>query len=408
VCGQAHDIHEAAQILPIIAPRTTTAGGQPSAKGLTTVVERGLVESKIKKTPDENPDDPGQDKGDDGTNPYFRSGLQVINLLRVPGEQQVLLKVVVAEVNRTALRNLGVNYTISNGNGLVFLNKTGALIPNGTATATTTNIGGNLLARLDVGKIILAIDVLKQRNLARTLAEPTLVALNGQSASFFAGGEFPVPVVTGFTAAGLQGVSFVPFGVQLQFTPVVTDKDRIRLTLNADVSTRDLAASANVGGTTVPGLNSRKFQTMVDLRGGETMAIAGLIQNNYGADSARFPFLGDIPVLGRLIGGSDKTSAGQQELIVLITPVLARPVDPNHTRPVPGSDMLEPSDVDFYFGGRLESHRPIDYQSPIRTDLQRMHQYHQDLRSQSGTPQGSPAGGPINTNLPTNPRGYIP
>lgn len=377
VCGQAHDIAEAAQIMRIVTPRAAGQGAtQP--KGLTTVVEHGLAQSKIIKMPDD-PEDM-KDGGEDGTNPYFRGGLQVINLLRVPGEQQVLLRVVVAEVNRTALRNMGINFSIANGQGLVFANKTGGLIPGGAAGNTPTNAGGNLLAILDAGKITLAIDALKQRNLARTIAEPTLVALNGQTASFSAGGQFPVPVVTGYTAAGLQGVQFVQFGVQLAFTPTVTDKDRIRLTVNGDVSTLQPSLSANVGGTNVQGLDSRKFQTVLDLRGGQTMAVAGLIQNSYGAKSSRIPFLGDLPGIGRLVGGSDNTSAQQQELVVLVTPVLAAPLDPHHTRPVPGSDIFEPSDLEFYLRGRLESARPVDYQSPIRTDLNRMHQYHQEIR----------------------------
>jgi pilus assembly protein CpaC len=401
LCGTAHDIFEAAQILRIVAPRTAAGGVQQSAKNATTAIEHGLAQSRIIKMPDAPPDD--SDKGDDGTNPYFRGGLQVVNMMRVPGEQQVMLKVVVAEVNRTALRNMGINFSVANGNGIVFTNTTGGILSSGTTTP-----GGNLLAKLNAGKITLVIDALKQRNLARSLAEPNLTALNGQTAKFHAGGAFPVPVVTGFTAAGLQGVEFIPFGVELAFTPTITDKDRIRLQVNADVSVRDNANSASVGGTTVPSLSKRSFGTVVDLRAGETMAVAGLIQNNYGADSARLPFLGDVPVLGRLVGGSDKTTAGQQELIILITPVLARPLDPHHTRPVPGSDMLEPSDVDFYFGGRLESHTAIDYNSPIRTDLPRMHQYHQELRTNPGTSQGAPAGPPMINNQPTYPKGYIP
>jgi pilus assembly protein CpaC len=322
------------------------------------------------------------------------------------------LKVVVAEVNRAAANNLGLNFNIIAGNNTI-TNTTGGSSSSGTTggIAGTTALpasAANLPIVLDGGRVALAITALKNRNLARTLAEPTLVALNGETAKFSSGGEFPVPVVTGFTAAGLQGVSFVPFGVNLKFTPTITDKDRIRLQVNADVSTRDNATSASVNGTNVPSLNSRTFQTTVELRGGQTMAVAGLVQNNYGATSARIPFLGDIPILGRLLGGSDQTSAGQQELVILITPVLVRPLDPGHTRPMPGSDMLEPSDVDFYFGGRLESHRPIDYQSPIRTDLPRMHQFHEELRTMPVTPQGNPSAPPINSNQYVPPRGNIP
>jgi pilus assembly protein CpaC len=404
VGGQARDIAEATQILQIIIPRTI---GQrsPSGKDLTTIVEHGLAQSRIQRVPEEFPD-MIDEKDAEAVNPYFRAGLQVVNLLRVPGEQQVMLRVVVAEVDRTAARNLGFNYSIKNDKGVtVFANTTGI-----GGQATTAGVAGagallasgvNLPVMLDNGQISLAITALKQHTLARTLAEPTLVAINGQTASFRAGGEFPVPVVTGFTSAGLQGVSFVPFGVQLQFTPVITDKSRIRLSVQADVSTRDLQSSANVAGTNVPGLNSRTFQTTVELREGQTMAVAGLIQKNYAANAARVPFLGNIPVLGRFVGGQDSSSAGEQELIVLVTPMLQHPLDPHHTRPLPGSDLLEPNDVEFYVHGRLESHHPIDYRSPVRTDCGRMHQYRDELRGHPGLPEYRPQA-PV---VPSSPNG---
>src|SRR5205085_10926860 len=133
-----------------------------------------------------------------------------------------------------------------------------------------------------------------------SLAEPNLVTMNGQTANFQAGGQFPVPVVTGFTTAGLQGVNFIPFGVQLSFTPYITDRDRIRLVMSAEVSSRDLSAgNITIGGAAVPNLSTRNFQTTVELREGQTLAVAGLIQNNLGAESHRVPFFGYIPFLGR-------------------------------------------------------------------------------------------------------------
>jgi pilus assembly protein CpaC len=200
------------------------------------------------------------------------------------------------------------------------------------------------------------------------LAEPNLVTLNGQTASFQAGGQFPVPQITGFTAAGLQGVAFVPFGVQLAFTPIVTDKDRIRLTVSAEVSTRDLATAQTViNGAGVPSLQTRNFQTTVELREGQTLAVAGLIQNNLGADSPRVPFFGDLPLVGPLFGVSH-TSAGEQEIVVLITPELVHPLEPHEVPPLPGSDIFEPGDLEFYLLARLESRRYEDYRSPVRTD----------------------------------------
>src|SRR5439155_1693003 len=156
----------------------------------------------------------------------------IIDQLRVPGEQQVMLKVVVAEVNRTAARSIGVNFSFLNSQGVtVFSNTTGNVAGTTTGGATGgagantggTNVGANLQALLDNGQISVVINALKNLDFVRTLAEPNLVTLNGRKASFFAGGQFPVSVVTGATALGLQGVSFVPFGVKVNFTPLITD-----------------------------------------------------------------------------------------------------------------------------------------------------------------------------------------
>jgi pilus assembly protein CpaC len=228
---------------------------------------------------------------------------------------------------------------------------------------------------LDNGQVRLAISALRDLNYARSLAEPNIVALNGQTANFQAGGKFPVPVVTGYTAAGLQSVSFVPFGVQLSFTPYITDRDCIRLAISAEVSTRDLSAGTSlISGSAVPSLITRNFQTTVTLRDGQTLAVAGLIQNNLGADSTRVPLFGDLPVIGWL-ASFNRITAGEQELVVLITPELVHPMEHKEVPPLPGSDLFEPNDLEFYLLGRIESHRPYDYRSPVRTDLQRMLEY---------------------------------
>src|SRR5437763_5101859 len=172
------------------------------------------------------------------------------------------------------------------------------------------------------------------------------MTMNGQPATFLAGGEFPVPVVTGYTAAGLQGVSFVPYGVQLSFTPYITDRDRVRLVMGATVSTRDLAGGTTIAGAQVPSLTTRTFSTTVELREGQTLAVAGLIQNNLGADAHRVPFFGDLPIIGRL-AAFDRTSAGEQELVILITPELVHPLECKEVPPLPGSDLFEPGDIEF-------------------------------------------------------------
>lgn len=286
---------------------------------------------------------------------------RVINMLEIAGVHQVMLKVTVAEINRSAARTIGADLQIGSvGDAVRFF----------TTLGPAAGAGSLVLDQTDFD---LAISALKQLNLARSLAEPTLTTLNGQPANFNVGGSFPVPIVTGQTATGLQGVDFQNFGVQLQFLPVVTDGDRVRLTLQASVSTRDEASSAMVGNTNVPGLNSRNFSNTVELREGQTLAVAGLIQSNLGGTSSRVPFLGDIPGLGRIFS-NDGTSYDEQELVILVTPYLAGPIDEEQANqlPLPGSDYFEPDDLEFFLKGRLTGHVAEDYRSPIRTDLQKI------------------------------------
>ncbi|MEP3482669.1 MAG: hypothetical protein ABJZ55_25725 [Fuerstiella sp.] len=286
---------------------------------------------------------------------------RVINMLEIAGVHQVMLKVTVAEINRSAARAIGADLQIGSvGDAVRFF----------TTLGPAAGAGSLVLNQTDFD---LAISTLKQLNLARSLAEPTLTTLNGQPANFNVGGSFPVPIVTGQTATGLQGVDFQNFGVQLQFLPVVTDGDRVRLTLQASVSTRDEASAAMVGSTSVPGLNSRNFSNTVELREGQTLAVAGLIQSNLGGTSSRVPFLGDIPGIGRLFS-NDGTSYDEQELVILVTPYLAGPIDEEQANQLalPGSDYFEPDDLEFFLKGRLTGHLAEDYRSPIRTDLQKM------------------------------------
>jgi pilus assembly protein CpaC len=364
VTGQARDIVEATNILRIV--RAHVPDDSKLDERFETVLRTGYLRNQL---------------GIENLN--YIEGTNIINLLRIPGEQQVMLRVTVAEVNRSAARSIGVNFNATNDRGTqVIANTTGNIVGNftnfGTLDPISSNLGlptANLPIALDNGQIKLAINALRRLNYARSLAEPNLVALNGQTASFHAGGEFPVPFVTGFTAAGLQGVNFVPYGVSLNFTPFITDKDRVRLQIAAAVSTRDLSAGALISTTNVPGLNTRNFQTTVELREGQTLAVAGLIQNNLGAESSRIPGIGDLPVLNWLTG-YQHNSAGEQELVILITPELVHPMEPNEVPALPGANLFEPSDLEFFVCGRMESRRDYDYRSPVMNDLARMRRYH--------------------------------
>jgi pilus assembly protein CpaC len=374
VSGQAKDIVEAAQILRVVSSNAPGGGRQPLAEEIP-------VESiSLVAATDEFGELPVQGL----QNFLLRDiGRNVINLLEVPGDQQVMLRVTVAEVNRAAARSIGVDFTIMNDAGtVVFASLTGGLLPttvSGSSTSTSV-VGGNMPVNIDNGQVFLAIQALRNLNLARSLAEPNLTTLNGQPAQFRAGGEFPVPsAIQSFGGVG-EGVTFVPFGVQLRFIPYITDRDRIRLQVGASVSTRDPSLGTNVGGsplaggTSVTGLNSRTFQTTVELREGQTLAVAGLIQNNFGSTAIRVPLLGDWPIVGNFFG-RNSTSAAEQELVVLITPELVHPLEACETPPIPGADVFEPGDVELYLLGRLESRRAEDFRSSARTDIHRMRQY---------------------------------
>lgn len=357
--GKARDVEDATQIARIVSASIPGRRGSRENDFLQQA-EFLFIDSEAIQ---ESGSLPGALRGDNasGVN-QGRINNNVINMLEIAGVHQVMLKVTVAEVNRSAARTIGADLQIGTmGDAVRFFTALG------TGTA-----GGSLV--LDQSDFDLTLTALKNLNLARSLAEPTLTTLNGQPANFNVGGSFPIPVVTGQTATGLQGVQFQNFGVQLQFTPIVTDGDRVRLTLQASVSTRDEAASAQVGNTNVPGLNTRDFSNTVELREGQTLAVAGLIQSNLGGTSSRVPLVGDIPGVGRLFA-NDNTSYDEQELVVLVTPYLVAPVAADRPLPVPGSDYFEPDDVEFFLHGSLTGHLAEDYRSPVRTDLAKMKAY---------------------------------
>ena len=169
-------------------------------------------------------------------------------------------------------------------------------------------------------------------------------------------------------------MTYQNFGVSLQFTPYITDRTRIRLVLNASVSTPS-TTTTQVSGASVPSqITQRQFQTTVELREGQTLAVAGLIQNNFSGQSSRVPFWGDLPVIGRT-GGVDSLASGEQELVVLVTPVLVHPLEQCDTPSLPGNNIFEPGDLAFYLGGQLESRRSYDYRASVRTDFARQKRF---------------------------------
>lgn len=364
--GQAKGIEDATQILRIVG--ANAPGGPENVRirnvdlnlfsGLNpngdAAFQDGEIESLLLRTAEQD---------------AIEAGSTVINMLRVAGEQQVNLKVIVAEVNRNALRAIGANMSIGPGSALNFMSPLDPAQPfNFQALATGGTFGINR------GDFQLVVAALRQIGYAKTLAEPNVVALNGQPAIFRAGDTFPVPQANISFGAAAQGVAQQFVGVQIRFLPVITDKDRIRLQLAGTVSAVDNALAANVGGTNVPGTNTRNFFTTVELREGQTLALAGLISANSQANSSRVPFAGDLPGVGRLFN-TDDTEAQEQELLILVTPQLVYPQGENEQLPLPGSDVFEPDDIEFFLKGRIEGCRFENYRSPIRTHYERMKAY---------------------------------
>jgi pilus assembly protein CpaC len=268
------------------------------------------------------------------------SKVKVINLLQLPGgqtSQQVMLQVRFAEVNRRAIQELGVNLFMGpNGqNDYVARTTTAQFTPPGfDRTSTTFADFLNLFVMNTKYNIGVVIKALQQKGYFQSLAEPNLIAYNGQKASFLAGGEFPVPVVQGGSGAtNAVTIEWKEFGVRLTFTPTIAG-DTIRLKVRPEVSSLDYNNGITLSGFRIPALISRWAETDVELRDGQSFAIAGLLQNTAQEDGSKVPILGSIPIIGNLFKSkSDRKE--QTELMVLITPQLVRPLDPDEVPALP-------------------------------------------------------------------------
>jgi pilus assembly protein CpaC len=285
---------------------------------------------------------------------------KVRNLLEVAGVHQVMLEVKISEMSRTLLQKLGVNWMYTNSDGEFGIGMLGQLA--GLATGGDSNLGGGALGLLvspaanaifrfnsGNGTHTVMIDALEEEGLLKVLAEPTLIALSGQTATFLAGGEFPVPVPQGL---GTVGVEYKTFGVALAFTPTVLDRNKISMHVVPEVSELDYTNALQIGGYVVPGLSTRRASTVIELGDGQTFAIAGLLKDTTLDRMSKYPFLGDIPVLGNLFR-SRGFQNNETELVILVTPHLVKPLDPDN-QALPTDYYVEPTAIDFYVWGALE------------------------------------------------------
>jgi len=293
---------------------------------------------------------------------------RVLNQMQVAGTQQVLLRCTVAEVNRSATRQLGFNGWIAGDdfrdmffiNNLDGINPANMGAPEGAlVTADIPFLVGDdgipVTGRTTLSfgfprmQMQVFVQALRENGLLRVLAEPNLVAISGQEASFLAGGEVPIPIVTDERIK----IEYKEFGVRLNFTPAVLSENKIRLTVAPEVSEPDFSNSVTIGGYTVPGFATRRVETVVEIGSGQTLAIGGLLSERVRAVSRRVPGLGDIPVLGALFRSSDY-HLQESELVVLVTPELVEPVAPNQVAYVPGANYVPPNDFELFLLGELE------------------------------------------------------
>lgn len=285
---------------------------------------------------------------------------RVSNLMTVGGTQQVMLKVRFAEMQRSVAKNLSSSLSIAGNTG----NFTGAgesgtwLDPANNAEATGVSIRENAEAGFILGfgtgslQFQVLLEALESKGVVRTLAEPNLTALSGQEAAFLAGGEYPIPIASD---DGLT-VEYKPFGVELKFTPTVVDGDMINLQLTAAVSSIDNSVTLTSGTFSVNAFRRRETSTTVEMRDGESFAVAGLLQDDFRNLNGQVPWLGDIPILGTLFRSSEYQRS-QSELVIIVTPHLVSPTR-GEALALPTDRVRLPNEREFFLFGQVEGRGP--------------------------------------------------
>lgn len=291
---------------------------------------------------------------------------RVINNLTLGGVHEVLLHVKVMEVSRTKLRALGFDWTQISGQNIVrssvsglISGATGADAVAGTsASAVTSGAETFFFSIIDGSDAFFGVlEALRQDNLMKVLAEPTLVTVSGRPAFFQVGGEFPIIVPQ---SLGTVSIEYKKFGTQVDFVPIVLGNGKIRLEVRPRVSDIDSARSVTINSTTVPGLRVREVDTGVEMKAGQTLAIAGLVETRVEAQRRGLPWISDVPYIGvpfrRVVERTNEV-----ELLILVTPELVSAMNPEEVPPGgPGMSTTSPTDSELYFGGLIEvqSRRP--------------------------------------------------
>lgn len=302
---------------------------------------------------------------------FIGSGERMVNMIRTAGSDQVTLKVRVVEMSRNNLKKFGVNLQNITNNGsfsMQLLQGDDILFHTADPTVNAYSSYNNVLARSGTNSNFLMrykdvsglIDALESQGLANVLAEPTLTTISGSNANFLAGGQFPIPVPG---ENGTITIQYQPFGVSLNFTPVVLDKTRINVTVAPEVSTLDFNTPIGINNITYPILNTRRASSVIELGSGDTFMLAGLLKNEISNTISKFPGLGDMPVLGELFR-SQQFQNNQTELVILVTPYIVRPVSDQARLKTPIDGYVPPTDIQRLRDGNLYQQEPMEKEPP--------------------------------------------
>jgi len=280
---------------------------------------------------------------------------RVSNLMSVGGNQQVMLKVRFAEMKRSVAKDISSSLAISGGNKVGVSGETGTWLNTGNgldsdAITARDGVAGAIALGFTAGSLEFGVllEALETKGVVRTLAEPNLTALSGQEAKFLAGGEYPIPVATSDGIA----IEYKPFGVELNFTPVVVDGDIINLTINAAVSSLDSTIIVETESISVNAFRRRETSTTVEMRDGESFAIAGLLQDDFENAASQIPWLGDVPVLGALFRSAD-FQHDQSELVIIVTPHLVTPTK-GEALALPTDRVRIPTEKELFLFGKVQ------------------------------------------------------
>lgn len=345
-----------------------------------------------------------------------------VNLLRVtvpPVEPQILIKVKFADVDRVASRDLGINFASTGAGNTIGEVTTGQFGPfppptvSGTTTTfTISDVLNVFLLRRDLN-LATTLRALQSRNLLQILAEPNVLSINGHTANFLAGGEFPFPTLQGGGAGlGAVTIQFREFGVRIAFTPTLTPRGTIRMAITPEVSSLDFANGLVFQSFTIPALSTRRVQTAVELEDGQSFVIGGLLDNRVINNLRRIPGLGDIPFFGKLFR-SQQLSKNNTELIVVVTPEIVRPIPVG--QPVPSLNMPEklmkpntaasaPRTPGLSVTGPVPN-KPLQESMPVEQLLRAQQKLEQQSQQSTTNYQGAPLVqfAPVPLNQPTQP-----